>query len=127
MSLSSSRFTALMREGQRLWGWSVLADQGFAPRIHNLGGSHGLQALGGGDIDTRLPGLRVFPDREVVIDNPFFIDPDIRFSQDGGMAQEKHPGDDEPDSPEKRRCPLVMRILQKGASLDERPTIDRGG
>jgi hypothetical protein len=86
-----------------------------------------VQALRWGDIDTRLFGVRVFPDREVVIDHPVFVDPDIRFSQDGGMTQEKNPGDYEPDSPGKRRCPLVVRILQKGASLDERPTIERGG
>jgi hypothetical protein len=41
------------------------------------------------------------------------------------MAQQKHSGDYEPDSPEKLRYPSVVRILQKRAFLDDRPKITR--
>ena len=72
-----------------------------------------------------LPGLRVIPVREVVVDDPFFPDLNIGFSQYGSRAQEKPPGDYEPDSPEKQRYPLVVRILQKSVFLNDRPKIVR--
>jgi hypothetical protein len=54
----------------------------------------------------------VFPDGEVVVDNPFLIYPNVRFSQRRSLAQQENSGDEGADFPEKPHSLMVRRILQ---------------
>ncbi len=69
----------------------------------------------------------MFPNGEMVVEDPFFIDPNVGCSLSGSNPQQKNPGEDEPDSLQKLKSLMVIKILQNSAFKRLSRLLPRGG